>query len=126
MHELGIVMNAVEQVEKAAADNGVQKVVGVTMEIGEVSTVVPELFPNTAKNARIAGAMKPIFLQAIRLLSKILPPCQRKRKANKSLIYRRRRRCYPADCVLSAVCRSFLLTYTRLSASDRRLKASMS
>lgn len=44
MHELGIVMNAVEQVEKAAADNGVQKVVGVTMEIGEVSTVVPELF----------------------------------------------------------------------------------
>lgn len=44
MHELGIVMNVVEQVEKIAADNGAQKVIGVTMEIGEVSTIVPELF----------------------------------------------------------------------------------
>ena len=44
MHELGIVMNVVEQVDKIAAENGAQKVVGITMEIGEVSTIVPELF----------------------------------------------------------------------------------
>ena len=36
MHELGIVMNVVEQVDKIAADNGAQKVIGITMEIGEV------------------------------------------------------------------------------------------
>ena len=44
MHELGIVMNVVEQADRIAADNGAQKIVGITMEIGEVSTVVPELF----------------------------------------------------------------------------------
>ena len=44
MHELGIVMNVVEQVDKIAADNGAQKVIGITMEIGEVSTIVPDLF----------------------------------------------------------------------------------
>ncbi len=44
MHELGIVMNVVEQADRIAADNGAQKIIGITMEIGEVSTVVPELF----------------------------------------------------------------------------------
>ncbi len=44
MHELGIVMNVIEQVDKIAADNNAQKVANVTMEIGEVSTIVPELF----------------------------------------------------------------------------------
>lgn len=44
MHELGIVMNVVSQVEKAAKENNVEKVVGLTIEVGEVSAVVPELF----------------------------------------------------------------------------------
>ena len=44
MHELGIVMNVVEQIEKVAKENGVNKVVQLNMEVGEVSSVVPELF----------------------------------------------------------------------------------
>ena len=44
MHELGIVMNVLEQVDAVAAENKAEKVLGVTMEIGEVSTIVPELF----------------------------------------------------------------------------------
>ena len=44
MHELGIVMKVVEQVEKVATDNKVNKVTKVNMEIGEVSSIVPELF----------------------------------------------------------------------------------
>ncbi len=44
MHELGIVMNVVEQVDKIAAENKARSVAGITMEIGEVSTIVPELF----------------------------------------------------------------------------------
>ena len=44
MHELGIVMNVLEQTDAAAAEYKAQKVLRVTMEVGEVSTVVPELF----------------------------------------------------------------------------------
>ena len=44
MHELGIVKNVVEQVEKVAKENGVKKVLKLNMEIGEVSSIVPELF----------------------------------------------------------------------------------
>ena len=44
MHELGIVMKVVEEAEKAAKENNVLKVKKLTMEIGEVSSVVPDLF----------------------------------------------------------------------------------
>jgi len=44
MHELGIVMQVVDQVEQVAEENGGVQVRKVNMEIGEVSSVVPELF----------------------------------------------------------------------------------
>lgn len=44
MHELGIVMQVVDQVEKVAEENGGVQVRKVNMEIGEVSSVVPALF----------------------------------------------------------------------------------
>ena len=44
MHELGIVMNVIKQVEQVAAENGVKQVCRLSMEVGEVSSVVPELF----------------------------------------------------------------------------------
>lgn len=44
MHELGIVMNVIRQVEQVAAENGVKQVCRLDMEVGEVSSVVPELF----------------------------------------------------------------------------------
>lgn len=44
MHELGIVMQVIDQVEKAAEENNVDKVLKLRMEVGEVSSVVPELF----------------------------------------------------------------------------------
>ena len=44
MHELGIVMNVLEQVDSAAAEYKAEKVVKVTMEVGEVSSIVPDLF----------------------------------------------------------------------------------
>lgn len=44
MHELGIVMHVVDQVEKVAEENDVKKVLKLTLEIGEVSSIVPELF----------------------------------------------------------------------------------
>ncbi len=42
MHELGIVFYIIRDVKQAAGENGVTKVNAVVMNIGEVSTVVPE------------------------------------------------------------------------------------
>ena len=42
MHELGIVFYIIRDVKEAAEEHGVQKVNAVVMNIGEVSTVVPE------------------------------------------------------------------------------------
>ena len=44
MHELGIVMQMIDQVEQVAEENGVAEVLKVNLEIGEVSGIVPELF----------------------------------------------------------------------------------
>ena len=42
MHELGIVFYIIRDVKEAAEANGVQHVDAVVMDIGEVSTIVPE------------------------------------------------------------------------------------
>ena len=42
MHELGIVFYIIRDVKKAAEENRVERVSAVVMNIGEVSTVVPE------------------------------------------------------------------------------------
>ena len=44
MHELGIVFHVIKQVEEVAEQNKVEKVVELTLEVGEVSTVVPSYF----------------------------------------------------------------------------------
>lgn len=44
MHELGIVVHVIDQVEKIAAENNAEKVVSVTLEVGEVSSIVPDYF----------------------------------------------------------------------------------
>ena len=41
MHELGIVFYIIRDVKAAAAENGVNRVSTVVMNIGEVSTIVP-------------------------------------------------------------------------------------
>ncbi len=42
MHELGIVFHIVKSVEKIAIENNVEKIKRVTLQIGEVSTVIPD------------------------------------------------------------------------------------
>lgn len=44
MHELGIVMQVIEQVEQVAAESQVEKVLKLNLEVGEVSSIVPSLF----------------------------------------------------------------------------------
>ena len=42
MHELGIVFHIIDSVEKVAKENNIGKIQSVTVEVGEVSTVIPE------------------------------------------------------------------------------------
>ena len=42
MHELGIAFHIISEVDKIAEENNVKEVKSVTLEIGEVSTVVPK------------------------------------------------------------------------------------
>lgn len=42
MHELGIVFYIIKDVKEVAAQNEVDHVAAVTMDIGEVSTIIPE------------------------------------------------------------------------------------
>ena len=44
MHELGIVVHVIDQIEKLAKEQNVTKVVELTLEVGEVSGVVKEYF----------------------------------------------------------------------------------
>jgi len=44
MHELGVVFNIKQQIEDVAKENNVKNVTSLTIELGEVSTFVPELF----------------------------------------------------------------------------------
>lgn len=41
MHELGVVFHVIEQVDEIAEENKVKRVAEVTLEIGEVSSIVP-------------------------------------------------------------------------------------
>lgn len=49
MHELGIVLHVIDMVEKVAEENHVNKVVELDLEVGEVSTVVPDYFRDCYK-----------------------------------------------------------------------------
>ncbi len=42
MHELGIVFNIADSLEEVARENNLKSIRSVTVEIGEVSTVIPE------------------------------------------------------------------------------------
>ena len=61
MHELGIVFHIIRTVEGACRDAGVRRVSAVTLQLGEVSGVVPRYLTDAwawaaAKNQLVAGA----------------------------------------------------------------------
>ena len=61
MHELGIVYHIIRDVEDVAHDNGIVHVTSVTLSLGEVSGVVPELLSDAwtwacAKHPVVADA----------------------------------------------------------------------
>ncbi len=49
MHELGVVFHCIDEVNKIAAENGINRINAVVVEIGEVSTVIPYFFEDCWK-----------------------------------------------------------------------------
>lgn len=49
MHELGVVFHCIREVNKIAEENHVTRVTSVTVQIGEVSTVIPYFFEDCWK-----------------------------------------------------------------------------
>lgn len=49
MHELGVVFHVIDDVKKIAEENDVKHINSVTVEIGEVSTVIPYYFEDCWK-----------------------------------------------------------------------------
>lgn len=49
MHELGVVFHTIDEIKKIAKENNVKRINSVTVEIGEVSTVIPYFFEDCWK-----------------------------------------------------------------------------
>ena len=47
MHELGVVFHVIKSVNRIAEENGVSRVSAVTIELGEVSSVIPAVSKET-------------------------------------------------------------------------------
>ena len=52
MHELGVVFHIIDQVEEVARDNDVSSVTRIILQLGEVSTVIPEYLTDCFKWAQ--------------------------------------------------------------------------
>lgn len=61
MHELGVVFHIIRDLETVAAENGVSRINRVTLQLGEVSTVIPRYLTDcwkwaSQKNDLVRGA----------------------------------------------------------------------
>lgn len=61
MHELGVVFHIIDDLEKVAAENNVRRISRVTLQLGEVSTVIPHYLTDcwkwaAEKNDLVRGA----------------------------------------------------------------------
>lgn len=69
MHELGVVFHMIDELKAVAADNDVQDISKVVVELGEVSTVIPSYLQDCWKWV----AVKHDFLKNCELGIEIIP-----------------------------------------------------
>ncbi len=76
MHELGIVFHIIRSVEKVAAENDLEKVSAVVLELGEVSGVVPDYLTDcwrwAAAKSELASGSE-LRIETLRRLRRGLP-----------------------------------------------------
>ena len=61
MHELGVVFHVIDSLKKVAAENAVERISAVTLQLGEVSSVIPSYLADcwkwaSAREPLVAGA----------------------------------------------------------------------
>ena len=59
MHELGVVFHIIDSLEEVAKENDVTQIQSVTIEIGEVSTVIPHYLTDCWEWACLLYTSKP-------------------------------------------------------------------
>ncbi|HIR35141.1 MAG TPA: hydrogenase maturation nickel metallochaperone HypA [Candidatus Faecimorpha stercoravium] len=69
MHEMSILMSMVEMAEQYAKQQHAERITGISLEIGEMSAVVPEyvefLFPDVTEGTMLEGAELSIRRQPV-------------------------------------------------------------
>ncbi|BBF44885.1 [NiFe] hydrogenase nickel incorporation protein HypA [Lachnospiraceae bacterium KM106-2] len=68
MHELGVTFHIMDSLEKVAAEDNVEEITKVTLELGEVSTVLEDYLTNCWK---WAAAKRPLFKNAELIVEKL-------------------------------------------------------
>ena len=68
MHELGVTFHIMNHLEKVAAENNVERILSVTLELGEVSTVIESYLQNCWK---WAADKRPLFANAELIVEKL-------------------------------------------------------
>lgn len=69
MHELGIVFHVIKSVEKVAKENNITEIASVTLELGQVSGVIPSYMDDCWKWA----IKKTEYLQSAELIIEEIP-----------------------------------------------------
>jgi len=110
MHELGIVMQVIDQVEKIAEENEVSKVMKLNLEVGEVSSIVPDLFKDCFEWAK----KKTKYMQEAQLEMIILEGisyCQDCRETYKTTEYAKK-------CPHCGSYKTYLITGSEINIKD--------
>lgn len=68
MHELGVTFHIMDSLEKTAAENNVEEITKVTLELGEVSTVIESYLTSCWK---WAAKKRPLFQNAELVVEKL-------------------------------------------------------
>lgn len=67
MHELGVVLEIFDLIEEIMKEQNLKKVSSVTVEVGELSGILPDYFQECWNAAKIGGAFDETELKLIRI-----------------------------------------------------------
>lgn len=63
MHELGLIIDVVEMTEDYAAENGIEKIKGIVLTVGEGFSVVPHMMQSVYRQASRGTVLEDSFLK---------------------------------------------------------------
>lgn len=75
MHELGVVLEIFDLIEEIMREQNLKKVSSVTVEVGELSGILPDYFKECWNAARLGGAFDKTELRLINIPAAALCAC---------------------------------------------------